>query len=136
MLDLVKKFVGSANERTLKKFNPLVAKINDLEAKTERYSEAQLQGKTVEFREKLANGASLEDLLPSAFAACLASGLSAALRGALTGVPFQAGCGHRGGCARRRCYGFVASVRSAARKLTCFCRQVSPELVDLVLVYS
>jgi preprotein translocase subunit SecA len=68
MMKWVQSFVGTANDRYLKGIQPTVERINQLEAKTSRYTDAQLQGKTVEFKEKIAKGASLDDLLPSAFA--------------------------------------------------------------------
>ena len=68
MLEFVKRLVGTSNDRSLKKLQPLVAKINELEAKTRRYTDDQLKGKTAEFKEKLERGATLDDLLPPAFA--------------------------------------------------------------------
>jgi len=68
MLSWLKKVVGSSNERYIKTVQPLVARVNELEDKTARFTDAQLQGKSAEFREKLDRGASLDDLLPSAFA--------------------------------------------------------------------
>ncbi|MEZ4264999.1 MAG: preprotein translocase subunit SecA [Myxococcota bacterium] len=65
---LIRSVVGTANDRQIKRLQPLVQKIHDLEEKTERYTDDQLRGKTAEFREKIANGASLDELLPSAFA--------------------------------------------------------------------
>ncbi len=69
MLDtLVKKFVGSRNDREIKKIQPLVAKINDLEPRLSSLTDEQLQAKTAEFKQRFENGESLEDLLPDAFA--------------------------------------------------------------------
>ncbi|NOY12976.1 MAG: preprotein translocase subunit SecA [Deltaproteobacteria bacterium] len=65
---LVKKFVGSRNERELKKLQPLVVQINALEAELETLSEEQLRGKTAEFRQRLQNGETLDQLLVEAFA--------------------------------------------------------------------
>ena len=64
----MEKVFGSANERELKRLRPLVSKINSLEEKVARFTDDQLRAKTGEFREKLSRGASLDDLLPSAFA--------------------------------------------------------------------
>jgi preprotein translocase subunit SecA len=64
----LKSVVGSSNDRYLKKIQPTVVRINELEAKTLKYTDAQLQAKTAEFREKIDRGSDLEDLLPSAFA--------------------------------------------------------------------
>ena len=60
--------LGSPTERTLKKIQPLVAAISALEPRIEKLSDAQLLAKTAEFREKLAQGAPLDDLLIEAFA--------------------------------------------------------------------
>ncbi|MFO7578448.1 MAG: preprotein translocase subunit SecA [Pelovirga sp.] len=65
---LLVKIVGSKNERDLKKLQPLVAQINDLEAQFEALDDAQLQGKTAAFRQRLAAGEALDQLLPEAFA--------------------------------------------------------------------
>jgi len=63
-----RKLFGSDNERTLKKISPLVSVINDLEPRIEPLTDGQLRAKTAEFKEKLAQGASLDDILPEAFA--------------------------------------------------------------------
>src|SRR5881397_3945004 len=69
MLDtLVKKFVGSRNDREIKKIQPLVAKINDLEPRLSSLTDEQLKAQTAEFKQRSENGESLEDLLPDAFA--------------------------------------------------------------------
>ena len=59
---------GSSNDRTLKRLRKVVAKINKLEPSFEQLSDAELQGKTEEFRQRLANGEALSALLPEAFA--------------------------------------------------------------------
>ena len=66
---LVKKLFGSRNDRLVKKKNQLVKSINVLEAEFEALSDEALKAKTVEFRDRLASGTVLEDLLPEAFAA-------------------------------------------------------------------
>src|SRR6058998_1466100 len=69
MLDtLVKRFVGSRNDREIKKIQPLVAKINDLEPRLSSLPDEQLQAKTAEFKQRFENGESLDELLPEAFA--------------------------------------------------------------------
>ena len=69
MLDqLIKKFVGSSNDREVKKIQPSVQKINDLEPRISSLSDQQLQSKTAEFKQRFQNGETLEDLLPEAFA--------------------------------------------------------------------
>ncbi len=65
---LLAKVIGTANERELKRLRPLVAEINAKEPETQKLTDEQLRGKTVEFRKRLAEGATLDDLLPEAFA--------------------------------------------------------------------
>jgi preprotein translocase subunit SecA len=65
---LFKKFFGSRNERLVKQYFRLVAQINGLEDQLTGLSDDQLRGKTAEFRERLANGTPVNDLLPEAFA--------------------------------------------------------------------
>ena len=60
---------GDANERELKKLKPLVERINLLEPEFEKLSDFELRDKAVEFKGRLAAGASLDSLLPEAFAA-------------------------------------------------------------------
>lgn len=67
---LAKKVFGSRNERELKRIRPLVTKINALEPGMQQLSQEQLAAKTVEFKERLAKGATLNDILPEAFAVC------------------------------------------------------------------
>jgi preprotein translocase subunit SecA len=62
------KVFGTANERELKRLSPVVADINALEPSITALSDEQLRAKTVEFRERLAKGETLDDLLPEAFA--------------------------------------------------------------------
>jgi preprotein translocase subunit SecA len=64
-----KKIFGSKNERELKRLAPLVDAINALEPEYRALSDAQLQAKTGEFKERLDQGEPLDDLLPEAFAA-------------------------------------------------------------------
>ncbi len=62
------KLFGSHNERVVKKLWPRVHEVNAFEDEMRRFSDTVLQGKTEEFRDRLANGATLDDLLPEAFA--------------------------------------------------------------------
>ncbi len=62
------RMFGTSNERKIKPYRPKVAAINDLEAEIVRLSDADLKHRTVEFREQLANGRDLDDLLIPAFA--------------------------------------------------------------------
>ena len=65
---LATKVFGSANDRKVKKYGPLVDAINALEPETEKLSDEQLRARTEEFRKRLAAGETLDDLLPEAFA--------------------------------------------------------------------
>src|SRR6185437_13674010 len=67
--NFLNKIFGSQNERTIKRLRPLVEQINHLEPATKALSNEALRQKTVEFRARLADGATLDDLLPEAFAA-------------------------------------------------------------------
>jgi preprotein translocase subunit SecA len=62
------RLFGSSNERKVKIFRPTVAAINALEPEVSALTDEQLRHRTVDFREQLANGAKLEDLLVPAFA--------------------------------------------------------------------
>ncbi|MBW7908541.1 MAG: preprotein translocase subunit SecA [Kiritimatiellae bacterium] len=65
---LIKKIVGTKNERDLKLARPLVQRINELEVELQRLSDDELRAKTAEFRERLAKGATLDELMLEAFA--------------------------------------------------------------------
>ncbi len=71
---LVKKLIGSKNDRELKRMWPIVAKINALEPQMQALSDTELQAKTVEFKERHSRGESLDALLPEAFAVCREAG--------------------------------------------------------------
>ena len=65
---LLTKIVGTQNDRELKRLKPRVAEVNAFEPAIKALSDEQLKGKTAEFRARLANGETLDDLLPEAFA--------------------------------------------------------------------
>src|SRR5438270_5190546 len=65
---ILAKIFGTQNEREVKAMLPTVAAINDLEPATRELSDIDLAAKSIEFKEKLAQGATLDDLLPEAFA--------------------------------------------------------------------
>jgi preprotein translocase subunit SecA len=69
MLSFFKKIIGDENQRALKGIMPLVEEINRLEPAFQALSDDELRAKTGEFRERLAGGETLDDLLPEAFAA-------------------------------------------------------------------
>src|ERR1041384_3550254 len=62
------KIFGTKNEREIKGLLPMVAAINDLEPEMQTLSDIDLAAKTIEFKEKLSQGATLDDLLVPAFA--------------------------------------------------------------------
>ena len=68
MWDTVRKVFGSKNDRELKRIVPLVERVNQLEAEFAALSDAELRAKTGEYKERLAKGETLDDLLPEAFA--------------------------------------------------------------------
>ncbi|KIJ89047.1 preprotein translocase subunit SecA [Rickettsia asembonensis] len=68
MLSILKKFFGTANDRTIKKLFSEITKINSLEPAIQKLSDEELKNKTVEFKEKLKNGATLDDIVYEAFA--------------------------------------------------------------------
>ncbi len=75
MLDaILAKIFGTKNERELKVMQPTVAAINGLEPQIEKLSDAELAAKTNEFKEKLSQGATLDDLLVEAFAVAREAG--------------------------------------------------------------
>ena len=65
---LLAKVIGTANERELKRMRPVVTRINELESSVTGLSDAELKARTAMFRERVAQGESLDDLLPEAFA--------------------------------------------------------------------
>lgn len=68
LIKLLTKIFGSSNERTLRRMRKTVEAINRMEPDMEKLSDAELQDKTTEFRERLNKGEALEKLLPEAFA--------------------------------------------------------------------
>jgi len=68
LLNTLQKIFGSKNERELNRLKPLIRAINELEPEVAQLSDSQLQAKTAEFRERLAGGETLADLLTEAFA--------------------------------------------------------------------
>ncbi|MCX4190327.1 preprotein translocase subunit SecA [Methylophaga sp. OBS3] len=66
--NIFSKLFGSRNERVVKKLQKTVTQVNELEPIYAELDDAALAAKTVEFRQRLADGASLDDILPEAFA--------------------------------------------------------------------
>ncbi|MEY4752958.1 MAG: preprotein translocase subunit SecA [Pseudomonadota bacterium] len=65
---LLTSIFGSRNDRLLKQYRRVVERINGLETQFEKLSDDELRGKTAEFRQRIEQGTSLDDLLPEAFA--------------------------------------------------------------------
>jgi preprotein translocase subunit SecA len=66
---ILKKILGSKNQREVKRLWPMVDRVNEIEAEYQKLTDEQLRAKTDEFRKRLAEGTPLDDLLPEAFAA-------------------------------------------------------------------
>jgi preprotein translocase subunit SecA len=70
----LKKVFGTSHEREIRRLRPRVDAINALESNIAALSDAELTAKTAEFKEKLGNGATLDDILDEAFAVCREAG--------------------------------------------------------------
>ena len=70
LTNIAKKIFGSRNDRLLKQYRKSVAKINALESEMQALSDESLQAKTAEFKQRLADGQTLDDILVEAFAVC------------------------------------------------------------------
>jgi preprotein translocase subunit SecA len=64
------KVFGTKHDREIKRIQPLVAAINELEPSLQKLSDQELAAKTVDFKQRVANGAALDDILIEAFAVC------------------------------------------------------------------
>jgi len=73
-MGILQAIFGSKNQREVKKLQPIVARINQLEAALEAKSDAELRALTADFKQRLDNGATLDDILPEAFAAVREAG--------------------------------------------------------------
>ena len=68
-MSFLEKIFGNYSEKELKKINPIVDKIEGYDSAMQALSDEELKAKTDEFKQRLANGETLDDLLPEAFAA-------------------------------------------------------------------
>ena len=68
-MGLLNKIFGTYSEREVKKIAPIAKKVMDLEPQFQALSDEELRGKTDEFKDRLAKGETLDDLLPEAYAA-------------------------------------------------------------------
>jgi len=69
-MSFLTQIFGSRNQRLIKQYQKTVRQINALEPQMEKLSDTELQAKTPEFKSRIAGGASLDDILPEAFAVC------------------------------------------------------------------
>jgi preprotein translocase subunit SecA len=69
-MGIIKKIFGDYSSKEVKRIIPLRDKVLSLEDEYSKLTDAQLQAKTPEFKERLSNGETLDDILPEAFAAC------------------------------------------------------------------
>ncbi|MFQ5478299.1 MAG: preprotein translocase subunit SecA [Candidatus Binatia bacterium] len=68
LAELAKKVIGTSNDRYLKKLQPTVARVNELEPELKSASDADLQARTPLWKQRLENGEPLDDMLPEIFA--------------------------------------------------------------------
>ena len=94
---IARAIFGTANDRALKRLQARVPEINALEPQTAALTDAALQARTAEFRERLAKGESLDDLMPEAFAT-----VREAAKRVARPAPFRRPDGRRHGPARRQ----------------------------------
>ncbi len=69
-MSLLTKLFGDDSKRELKRVFPIRDKVLALEEEYSKLTDAELQAKTPEFKERLANGETLDNILPEAYAAC------------------------------------------------------------------
>lgn len=67
-MGLLNAVFGTYSEREVKRLKPTIQKINDLDEELQKLSDEELKAKTPAFKERLANGETLDDILPEAFA--------------------------------------------------------------------
>ena len=67
---VMKRVFGTSHERTIRRMKPRATAIGNLEKELQKLSDADLRAKTADFRQQLANGAKLDDILVPAFAVC------------------------------------------------------------------
>ena len=94
---VARKLFGSSNERRIRTYRPRVDAINALEKEIEQLSDEALRARTEEFKKKLADGATLDDILVPAFATVREAGQARARP-----APFRRSAHRRHGAARRQ----------------------------------
>ena len=70
VIGIIKRTFGDYNDKELKKLWPTVHEVNEWEEEIQPLSDEELRAKTAEFRARLADGETLDDILPEAFAVC------------------------------------------------------------------
>ncbi len=68
MFSIFNKILGDSNQKIVKKLKPIIDRINSLETEFEKLSDEEIKQKTLEFKERLKKGETLNDILPEAFA--------------------------------------------------------------------
>lgn len=69
-MGFMEKIFGDLNEKEVKRIGKIVDKVEALDEQMQALSDEELRGKTAEFRQRIADGETLDDLLPEAFAVC------------------------------------------------------------------
>ena len=69
-MKIIDKIFGTHSQRELKRIDPIVVKVESYDEAMQKLTDEELKHKTVEFRERLANGETLDDILPEAYAVC------------------------------------------------------------------
>ena len=69
-MGFMEKIFGDLNEKEVKRIGKIVDKVEALDEEMQALSNEELRGKTDEFRQRIADGETLDDLLPEAFAVC------------------------------------------------------------------
>ena len=69
-MGLMEKIFGDLNEKEVKKLSKIADKVESYDEAMQALTDEELRGKTQEFRDRLAAGETLDDILPEAFAAC------------------------------------------------------------------
>src|SRR5690625_2490218 len=75
MVSFLRKLFGTRNDRILRQYQRIVNQINALEPEMQALDDQSLQAKTDEFRERLQSGATLDELMPEAFAVVREAGV-------------------------------------------------------------
>ena len=90
-MGFLEKIFGNYSEKEIKKIKPIVAKIEALGPQYENLSDEELRGKTQEFKDRLAKGETLDDILPEAYAVVREAVISQAYaaRRSLLSIPFR-----------------------------------------------